>query len=64
MLRKMFKYGIILIIIYCQKIKGALHMSETKDAFKNYMDMILSSRVNESSENADDLSDFHDLSVM
>lgn len=64
MLRKMFKYGIILIIVYGQKIKGALCMSEMKNTFKNYIDIILSSGVNESSESADDLSDFDDLSVM
>lgn len=36
-------------------------MSGMKDAFDNYMDMILSSGVNESSESIDDLSDFDDI---
>lgn len=36
-------------------------MSGMKDAFDNYMDMILSSGVNETSESIDDLSDFADV---
>jgi len=36
-------------------------MSGMKDAFDNYMDMILSSGVNETSESIDDLSDFNDV---
>ena len=36
-------------------------MSGMRDAFDNYMDMILSSGVNETSESTDDLSDFDDV---
>ena len=36
-------------------------MSEMKDTFKNYMDMILSSGYEEPSKSIDDLSDFDDI---
>ena len=38
-------------------------MSGMKDAFDNYMDMILSSGVDDSSQSIDDLSDFNDIDI-